>query len=120
MGGQEWAMDTRAQQRDDDVHAQPGATTYVLVAAVLTVLTATEVAVFYIPALHGALVPILLTLSAGKFILVVLFYMHLKFDSRLFTGVFATPLVLAILVVITLIVLFKVLPVVDSSRLLSV
>ena len=84
--------------------------TYTLVAAVLAIITAAEVAVFYIPALQAALVPILLVLSAGKFSLVVMFYMHLKFDSRIFSGVFLAPLSLAMVVIIGLILLFKVLP----------
>jgi cytochrome c oxidase subunit IV len=84
--------------------------TYVVVAVVLTVLTALEVAVFYIPALEVALLPILLTLTTGKFVLVVMFYMHLKMDSRIFTGVFVAPLLLAMFLVVALIILFKVLP----------
>jgi cytochrome c oxidase subunit 4 len=91
-------------------HDHPGAMTYVAVALVLTVLTSLEVAVFYIPALSVALVPILLTLTTGKFVLVVMFYMHLKMDSRIFTGVFVAPLLLAMFLVVAMIVLFKVLP----------
>ena len=83
---------------------------YLMIGVILTVITAAEVAVFYIPALHPVMVPILLTLSAGKFALVVMFYMHLRFDSRIFSGVFVAPLCLAILVVIALIVLFHVIP----------
>ena len=92
--------------------SQPHATwkTYTLVAVVLAIITAAEVAVFYIPALEGALVPILLALSAAKFALVVMFYMHLKFDSRIFSGVFLAPMSLAMVVIIGLILLFKVLP----------
>jgi cytochrome c oxidase subunit IV len=91
-------------------HEHAGPKTYVLIAIILGVLTAAEVAVFYIPALAPALVPILLVLTAGKFILVVMFYMHLKFDSRIFSGVFVAPLMLAILVVVSLIILFHLLP----------
>jgi cytochrome c oxidase subunit 4 len=91
-------------------HDHPGYMTYVVIALILTIITALEVAVFYIPALSSVLVPILVTLSSGKFILVVMFYMHLKQDSRVFTGVFVAPLLLAMFVVVALIVLFKVLP----------
>jgi len=38
--------------------------------------------VFYVPTFQSVLVPVLLVLSAVKFTLVVMFYMHLKFDNR--------------------------------------
>lgn len=75
-------------------HASTG--TYLRVAAILTVVTALEFAVIYIRALTPILVPLLLVLSAGKFALVVLFFMHLRYDSRALTALFTGPLVLAI------------------------
>jgi len=87
-------------------HAHPGAKQYVGIAVVLTVITAIEVAVFYVPALHFALVPILLTLSALKFGLVVMFYMHLKFDHRLFSWLFVVPMLIAVAVILALMALF--------------
>jgi cytochrome c oxidase subunit 4 len=93
-------------------HEHPGYMTYVIIAVVLTVITALEVAVFYIPALGSVLVPVLLLLSGAKFVLVVMFYMHLKMDSSVFTTVFAAPLALALFLVAALVVLFKVLPLV--------
>jgi cytochrome c oxidase subunit 4 len=89
-------------------HASVG--TYVLIGVILTVITAVEVAVFYIPALAGVLVPVLVTLSATKFVIVVLFYMHLRYDHPLFRRVFFGLLGLAMLVVISMIILFKYLP----------
>ncbi len=90
-------------------HATVG--TYVLIGLILTVITAVEVAVFYIPALAGVLVPTLLILSAAKFVLVVMFYMHLKYDHPVFRQVFFGPLILGtVFVIIGLIVLFKVVP----------
>jgi len=50
-------------------------------------------------------VPLLLMLSAAKFALVAMFYMHLKQDSKLFSGVFVFPLIIATFIVIALIVL---------------
>ena len=93
-----------------DVHSHPGWQTYVVIGLVLTIITAVEVAVFYIPAMHEYMAPILLTLSAVKFTLVVMFYMHLKFDNRLFSTVFVNPLLLAVTAVISLVILFRVLP----------
>lgn len=83
---------------------------YWAVGAILTVITAVEVAIFYIPALESVLVPVLLTLSTAKFVIVVMFFMHLKSDSKIFSGVFLAGLVLAAFMTTALIVLFKVLP----------
>jgi len=76
--------------------------TYVKVAAILTVITALEFAVIYIRALTPILVPLLIVLSAAKFLLVVLFFMHLRDESRAVAFVFAGPLVVAIGFVIAL------------------
>ena len=103
-------MADAVETQQHDEHAHPGYMSYVVVGAVLTVITALEVAIFYIPALSGVIVPLLLTLSAGKFILVVIFYMHLKMDSRIFSGVFVAPLILAMFLVVALFILFNVLP----------
>ena len=85
---------------------------YLLIGLILTVITAAEVAIFYIPAIADTawLAPVLLTMSAGKFALVVMFYMHLKFDSKIFSVAFFAPMVLAITVIVAIIMLFKVLP----------
>ena len=90
-------------------HAHPTAGTYLRVAAILTVLTVIEVGVFYVPAFHPFLAPVLLTLSAIKFAIVVMFYMHLKMDSRFFTLVFGGPLLLASAVMLGLLFLYGVL-----------
>jgi cytochrome c oxidase subunit IV len=87
-------------------HAHPGAREYLVIAIILTVITAVEVAVFYIPSMHPVLVPVLLTLSAVKFSLVALFYMHLKFDHRLFTWLFVIGIILATFVILALMKLF--------------
>jgi len=79
---------------------------YLRVAAVLVILTVIEVGVFYVPAFHPVLVPTLLILSAVKFTLVVMFYMHLKMDSRFFTFLFGGPLLLAMVMTMGLMFLF--------------
>ena len=88
----------------EQAHATTG--TYLRVAAVLVIVTLIEVGVFYVPAFQGILVPVLLVLSALKFALVVMFYMHLKFDNRFFTFLFGGPLLLALGVMIGLLFLF--------------
>jgi cytochrome c oxidase subunit IV len=86
--------------------SHPTAGTYLRVAAVLVILTVIEVGVFYVPAFYSVLVPTLLILSALKFCLVVLFYMHLKMDSRFFWFLFGAPLMLAAGVLMALLFLF--------------
>jgi cytochrome c oxidase subunit IV len=88
-----------------DVH-HPGASTYVIVAVFLFVLTSMEVTVFYVQALRPVLVPLLLILAAAKFVLVAMFYMHLKYDGWLLSGIFLFPLMMATILLLALIMLF--------------
>jgi caa(3)-type oxidase subunit IV len=87
-------------------HPAAGPRTYAVIAVFLFLLTAMEVAVFYIPALAGMLVPVLVLLAAAKFALVAMFYMHLRFDHAWFTYLFVGPLVIAAGLVIALLWLF--------------
>ena len=82
---------------------------YLAVAGILVIVTVVEVGVFYVPAFQAVLAPLLLTLSAGKFALVVMFYMHLKKDHGLFSLIFLVPLLLASAVGVALLFLFGVL-----------
>ena len=79
---------------------------YIKVALFLAVITIVEVAVYYIEAFHGVLPWILVVLSAVKFATVVGFFMHLKFDSKLFTFLFLGGLLIAGSVVMGLMTLF--------------
>jgi cytochrome c oxidase subunit 4 len=85
-------------------HATTG--TYLRIAAILVMITLLEVGVFYVPVFQPALVPMLLILSAVKFALVVMFYMHLKFDNRFFAFLFGGPLLLGVAVVVSLLFIF--------------
>ncbi len=93
-----------------DAHAHPGPKVYVLIGLILTIITAVEIAVYYIDVLNDWSTAIIVPLSMSKFLLVVMFYMHLKFDNRLLTAVFAACGVLAIAVMVGLVILFRVLP----------
>lgn len=64
---------------------------YTVVYIVLGALTAIEVLLTFLP--HGWLLTIaLLGISIAKMVLVVLFYMHLKEDSKLFAAAIILPL----------------------------
>ncbi len=77
-------------------HEHPTDLQYVKVALILAAITLAEVLVYYVESLEGLLVPILLVMSILKFALVVLWFMHLRFDSRIFRRLFFTGLVLAV------------------------
>ncbi len=86
--------------------AHPSARVYIIIAVILAVITAVEVATYYLPALAGVIVPILLILSLTKFVLVVGYFMHLKFDHKMYTGLFGAGLVIAMTIVAALMLLF--------------
>ena len=98
-------------------HSHPTPGLYLKVGVVLFVLTALEVLAY--EAGHGGLGPglqpifepivvtLLLVLSAGKFALVAMFYMHLKQDSKLLSNLFVFPILLAASVIIGLIILMQ-------------
>jgi cytochrome c oxidase subunit IV len=91
-----------------EVHEHPTWKQYKWVALILTVITVIEVWVYYIPAFVASplFVPVLLIMSAVKFAIVVMYYMHLKYDHKLFRALFTGPLTIAILTLIVLLFLF--------------
>jgi cytochrome c oxidase subunit IV len=76
----------------------PSPRQYVTIAVVLVLVTALEVAIYYVEALGDLLVPLLIAFAFIKFFLVVTWFMHLRFDSALFRRLFVTGLVLAMAV----------------------
>jgi cytochrome c oxidase subunit 4 len=84
----------------------PTPLTYVKIATILVIITAVEVGIFYIDALANVLIPIFIALSAVKFALVAMFYMHLKFDERLFSWLFVGGMLLATFMILALMTLF--------------
>jgi cytochrome c oxidase subunit 4 len=76
----------------------PSELDYIKIAGILAAITGAEVAIYYIKALKSILVPALILFSVVKFVTVVAFFMHLRFDSRLFRRFFITGVCLAIFV----------------------
>jgi len=91
---------------EQEIHDHPTPSTYVKIGVILTVITAIEVAIYYIPAMRGVLVPLLLVFSAVKFLTVVGYYMHLKMDPPIYSRLFFAPLVLAVAMTTVLMLLF--------------
>ena len=80
---------------------------YLKVAGALFVLTGLEVYSTYAEWLGSAFIPLLLTMMAIKFLLVVLFFMHLKFDAKIFGRLFWAGFFLAVSVYVAALTTFK-------------
>jgi cytochrome c oxidase subunit 4 len=91
-----------------ELHEHPTWTQYKWVALILTLVTIVEVWAYFVPAwvAHPSFVPSLLIMSAAKFAIVVLYYMHLKYDHPLFRALFTGPLIVAALTMLALLFLF--------------
>lgn len=72
------------------------------VAVILAIITAVEVALHYIDAVDPVLVPLLVILSSVKFVAVIWYFMHLKWDDRRLTWVFASGMAVALAVYLAL------------------
>jgi cytochrome c oxidase subunit 4 len=81
----------------DARHAHPTDAFYIKVAVALSIITAIEVVLYYRD-LGAANNYALLILSGIKFVAVVAFFMHLRFDNRILRRLFVAGFVLAVLV----------------------
>ena len=90
-----------------EVHEHPSWKQYKWVALILTLVTVVEVWVYYTPFRQSPMfAPVLLLMSGFKFAVVVAFYMHLKYDHKLFKALFTGPLMIAMATLISLLFLF--------------
>lgn len=90
-------------QSQNHTAPQVSTATYWKVGGVLAVLTAIEVAVVYIDALKDYLAFLLLLIGVIKFILVAMYFMHLKFDSPVYSRFFTFGFLLAVIVMVAVI-----------------
>lgn len=93
-------MEERLEEREEK-HEGISTRTYILVFLGLAVLTLLEVGAAQLP---FATVPILLALASAKVLLVAMFYMHLKTDSRWYAYVFLVPIPFVVLIVASLLI----------------
>ncbi len=98
-----------AAAEHDAAHDHPGESIYVKVAVVLLAITIVEVIIYYIQWLHDhkVLGPTLMILSAVKFVTVVGYFMHLKFDDRRLTFLFSGAMFITIATVTALYMLLQ-------------
>jgi cytochrome c oxidase subunit 4 len=102
------AVDDAGLHAMGEVHEHPSWKQYKWVALILTLVTVVEVWVYYTPFRQSSMfAPVLLVMSAFKFAVVVAFYMHLKYDHKLFRALFIGPLLIAMTTLTALLFLFS-------------
>ena len=88
----------------EHVHTHPSDAQYVKIAVILAAITGLEVSTYFWKSIFGSnlttpgLVLLLFPMMIVKFVIVVSYFMHLKYDNPLFRKVFVGGLVLAVVV----------------------
>ena len=96
--GPDHDADHDIHDHDATAHDHPSDWAYVKIALVLAAITALEVSTYFESVIDWgtALVPSLIVMMLVKFYLVAMWFMHLRFDNKLFAKMFTTGLVLAV------------------------
>ena len=102
------SMEKYNKQTRKDGHGTPAF--YAIVGLILAVITLVEFLIFYVESLGVLLIPIMLILSLMKFVIVVAFFMHLRFDNKIFTYLFFAGFLLAAVISVALLVLLAIKP----------
>lgn len=79
---------------------------YIKIALILAAITALEVSTYYID-FGPFFMPSLIAMMVAKFVMVVSYFMHLKFDSKIFSFLFYSGLGLGIGVYVGALATFK-------------
>ena len=89
-------MSAHAATTQDHAHQDDGKFhLFVQIAMVLAIITGAEIVLIYLPLVKWLIVSALVLLSVVKFLLVIFWFMHLKFDKAFCTILFFIGLVLA-------------------------
>ncbi len=86
----------------DQAGAKSSKPPYMLVWGALAGLTGIEIAVAFTSLPKVVIVWALVIMAVWKALMIAAYYMHLKFDSRIFSTMFVSGLVLASLIIFTL------------------
>jgi cytochrome c oxidase subunit 4 len=86
----------------------PSPKEYIRIGLILFVLTALEITASYTKVSGAVLIPTLFVLAIVKFALVVLWFMHLKFDDRRYARFFVMGLAGASVLYLVVLISFKV------------
>lgn len=101
--------DTETEEHAPSHIGHPGAREYVRIFFILAAITGIEVAIYYVrEEMGGWFLPVLFTLMISKFAIVVLWYMHLRFDDRRFSRFFVMGLAGAATLYLVVLISFRV------------
>jgi cytochrome c oxidase subunit 4 len=100
--------DHLADPREAVEHQHPSVKEYIRIGLILAVLTSLEIAASYADVNHAILIPTLWVLSVIKLCLVVMWFMHLKFDDRRYARFFVMGLALATTLYMIVLISFRV------------
>lgn len=92
------AQATTPEQHEEHAGHHPTIREYVNIAVILAVMTALEVSVHFVAVPDRLAFWGLVVLAIAKFAIVAGYYMHLKFDAKIFTRMFGFGVVLACVV----------------------
>jgi cytochrome c oxidase subunit 4 len=99
-------MSTATESHEDTHEHGMSDAGYIKIAVILAAITALEVSTYYVD--FGPLfLPSLIIMMVVKFFMVVSYFMHLKFDNKLFSLMFYIGLGLAIFVYVAALATFK-------------
>ena len=101
------APELASEEHEDGHDGHPSDWFYIQIAIFLFIVTALEVSTYFVD-FGGLAIPVLIVLMIIKFAFVVAFFMHLRFDSQLFTALFITGLILALGVYFVVFFAFKI------------
>ena len=105
---------TDEEELEEHAHDHPSDGDYVKIAIILGVITAAEVGTYFWKDIFGsepttlALVATLFPMMIAKFLIVIGYFMHLRFDSRIYRRLFITGIILAIAVFMIVLLTFGV------------
>ncbi len=101
--------DTKVEEHAASHAGHPSSREYVRVFFILAAITSIEVALYYVrEQIGGWFLPALFVLMISKFAIVVLWYMHLKFDDRRFSRFFVMGLAGAATLYLVVLISFRV------------
>jgi cytochrome c oxidase subunit 4 len=101
--------DTEIEEHGSAHAGHPSAREYVRIFFILGAITAVEVALYYVrEEMGGWFLPVLFLLMGSKFAIVVLWYMHLKFDDRRYSRFFIMGLAGAATLYLVVLISFNV------------